>query len=151
MTHVLAILTATVVGLMVGVETTVAFVVNPIVVRLPVAPSIEARADGARMLGRAMPFWYFGSLALTVLLAAATWATPAAAVPAVIGAILLAVSVVLSVTLLVPINNRSATWTAENHPADWRDQLTSWDRFHYLRLAVIVTAFVFVLVAATSI
>ena len=47
-----------------------------------------------------------------------------------------------------PINNRSRTWTAEHHPADWREQQQRWDRLHYIRVAVIVAAFVLVLVAA---
>ena len=58
----LAVITATVVGVMVGVEFAVAVFVNPILLRLPAGSSLEARADGARVLGRVMPFWYFGSL-----------------------------------------------------------------------------------------
>jgi hypothetical protein len=67
----LAIITATVVGLMVGVEFAVAVFVNPLLLRLPAGPSLQARADGGRMLGRVMPFWYLGSLLLTAWLAAA--------------------------------------------------------------------------------
>ena len=50
----------------------------------------------------------------------------------------------LTVTLappLVPINNRSRTWTAENRPEDWKEQTHRWDRLHYVRVAVIVAAF----------
>ncbi|MHA7984955.1 anthrone oxygenase family protein [Rathayibacter sp. CAU 1779] len=142
----LAVITGTVVGLMAGVEFAVAFVFNPIMTALPIGPSIEARAHGGRMLGRAMPFWYFGSLILAVLLAVFTWGTAAAA-SALIGAALLAVSVIMSITLLVPINNRSKTWTADEHPADWREQYRRWDGLHYARVAVVVAGFVLVLVA----
>ena len=148
MLHALAIVTATVVGTMVGVEFAVAVFVNPILLRLPAGPSLEARADGARVLGRVMPFWYVGSLLLTAGLAAATWGGPAAAA-AITAAALLAVSVVMSVALLVPINSRSATWTADDHPGDWREQQQRWDRLHYARVAIIVTAFVLTLAAAT--
>ena len=61
----LSIVAVVVVGLMVGVEVSVAFVVNPIVDRLPANAGLLARADGGRMLGRVMPVWYFGSLLLT--------------------------------------------------------------------------------------
>src|ERR1700753_2037424 len=105
---------------MVGVEFAVAVFVNPILLRLPAGSSIAARADGARILGRVMPFWYLGSLILTAALAAATWGAPAAGAPPGAAA-LLAVSVVMSVALLVPIASRSATWTADNHPDDWRE------------------------------
>ncbi|GAA1557480.1 MULTISPECIES: DUF1772 domain-containing protein [Brevibacterium] len=148
MTPVLAVITTTVVGLMVGVEFAVAFVINPITHRLPVAASLAARADGGRMMGRAMPFWYIGSLVLTVALTAVSWGMPTATM-ALIAAGLLAISVIMSVLLLVPINNRSLTWTAEDHPEDWREQYQRWDRLHYVRVVVIVAAFTLIAVAAT--
>ncbi|WP_061298222.1 DUF1772 domain-containing protein [Herbidospora cretacea] len=149
MTSGLAVIATTVVGLMVGVECAVAFVVNPIVLRLPAGASLAARADGGRMLGRAMPFWYIGSLLLTAALAAVSWGTTTATT-SLVAAGLLALSVVMSVTLLVPINNRSKTWTADDHPDDWREQHRRWDRLHHVRVAIIVAAFVLVAVAAVT-
>jgi uncharacterized membrane protein len=150
MVTTLAVITATVVGVMVGVEFAVAVFVNPMLLRLPAGPSLEARADGGRVLGRVMPFWYVGSLLLEAWLGAVKWGGPAGAgAAAVAAAALLAVSVVMSITLLVPINNRSVTWTADDHPADWREQHQRWDRLHYARVAVLVAAFVLTLVAGT--
>lgn len=148
MEPVLAVITTTVVGLMVGVEVAVAFVMNPITLRLPAAASLTSRTEGGRMLGRTMPFWYFGSLILTVGLAVMAWGTPTT-VPALIAAGLLTISVIMSVLLLVPINNLLRTWTADDHPQDWCEQLRRWDRLHYLRLAIITTAFVLTATAAT--
>lgn len=145
----LGIVTATVAGIMVGVEFGVSIFVNPIMLRLPIGPSIEARADGGRVLGRVMPFWYIASLIFTAGLAAATWGT-AAAGAAIAAAILLVLSVVMSITLLVPINNRSKNWTADNHPDDWREQSHRWDRLHYARVAIIVAGFVLILVALAA-
>ena len=144
----LAVVTATVVGTMVGVEFAVAVFVNPIFLRLPAGASMQARADGGRVLGRVMPFWYIASLILTVGLAVAVEGATATSAAAV-AAGLLAVSVIMSITLLVPINNRSVTWTADSHPADWREQQQRWDRLHYARVAIIVAAFVLTLAAAT--
>ena len=144
----LAVVTATVVGTMVGVEFAVAVFVNPIFLRLPAGPALQARADGGRVLGRVMPFWYIASLILTVALAVAVQGASATSAAAA-AAGLLAVSVILSVTLLVPINNRSVTWTADSHPADWREQHQRWDRLHYARVAIITAGFVLTLVAAT--
>jgi hypothetical protein len=56
----------------------------------------------------------------------------------------------MSLAWLVPINNRSKTWTADQHPADWREQQQRWDRLHYARVAVIVAAFVLTLVSAVT-
>ena len=146
----LAIVATTVVGTMVGVEFAVAVFVNPIFLRLPAGAALQARADGGRVLGRVMPFWYVGSLLLTAGLAAATWGrSSAGAGAATAAAALLAVSVVMSVALLVPINNRSITWTASDHPDDYREQQQRWDRLHYVRVAIIVAAFVLTAVAAT--
>jgi uncharacterized membrane protein len=59
----------------------------------------------------------------------------------VTAAALLIVSVIMSLLLLVPINNRGKTWTPENRPADWKQQANRWDRLHYVRVGVIITAF----------
>ncbi|MGO2861615.1 MAG: anthrone oxygenase family protein [Brevibacterium sp.] len=142
----LSVISTTLVGLMVGVEFAVAFIVPHNLRSLPVREYLIARADGARMMGRLMPFWYFSSLAFTIVLAVFTWGTSVATLTLTAGA-LLVMSVIMSVALLVPINNRSAGWTAENHPADWRDQLRRWDRLHIVRVALILSAFVLVAVA----
>lgn len=143
----LPIVAVVVVGLMVGVEVSVAFVVNPIVDRLPDNAGLLARSDGGRMLGRAMPFWYFGSLLLT---AAAALLLPAAAWAAWTAAALLALSIVLSVAVLVPINNRGKEWTPETAPADWREQHARWDRYHLVRIALLVAAFALLTVAVAA-
>ncbi len=149
MTSVLCVVTATVFGVMVGVEFSVAFVINPIMLRLPDGQLLEARADGGRMLGRAMPPWYIGSLMLMVALAVATWGTTTA-VLTLVAAVLLGITVVMSLAWLVPINNRSSTWTADEHPADWREQMRRWDSLHYLRVAIIVAAFVLLAAAVVA-
>ncbi|WP_329203388.1 MULTISPECIES: DUF1772 domain-containing protein [unclassified Streptomyces] len=146
MQDVLAVVTVVVVGLMVGVEFAVAVFVNPILDRLPDNGGLAARSDGARVLGRVMPFWYIGSLVLGAVWAAVSWGG-AGAVLVVTGAALLVVSVVMSVLLLVPINSRVATWAREGVPADWKQQVNRWDRFHYVRVAVIVLAFTLFTVA----
>lgn len=144
---ILAVAATTVVGLLVGVELAVAAVLNPILLRLPSAAGIEGRAHGARMLGRLMPVWYIGSMVLVVALGVVVWQAPASAA-ALSAAALLAVSAVLSVAVLVPINNRSMTWTEESRPDDWRDQQRRWDVLHIVRVAIIVGAFALVAVAA---
>lgn len=136
----LEVFTVVVVGLMVGVEFSVAFVINPILTGLPRDSAVRARAHGGRMLGAVMPFWYIGSLILIVVGAVVGWHQPGAGL-LVVAAALLVVSVVMSVLLLVPINNRGRTWTEENLPEDWKEQMNRWDRYHYVRVAIIIAAF----------
>lgn len=145
---VLSVVTVTALGLMVGVELAVALVLNRILNRLPVGASVSGRAHGGRLLGRVMPIWYLTSLTLTVVLAVRTWGS-ASSLALVTAAAGLTTSVVLSVALLVPVNDRVVAWTEDAHPDDWREQLTRWDRLHDVRVAVLVVVYLLVVAAAT--
>ena len=144
----LEVFTTVVVGLMVGVEFSVAFVINPILNALPGDSDQLGRAHGGRMLGAVMPFWYVGSLVLVAVWAVAEWNHPGTGL-VVTAAALLIVSVIMSILLLVPINNRGRTWTPENRPEDWKEQMNRWDRYHYARVAVIIAAFALLATALT--
>ncbi|MFE4423432.1 anthrone oxygenase family protein [Streptomyces sp. NPDC056817] len=148
MLSALEVITTVVVGLMVGVEFSVAFVMNPIFNALPEDSNQVAHSHGGRMLGAVMPFWYIGSLVLVAVWAVAGWHHHGTGL-VVTAAALLIVSVIMSILLLVPINNRGKTWTPDNRPDDWKQQMKRWDRYHYVRVAVIVAAFA-LLVAALA-
>ncbi|MFE6027508.1 anthrone oxygenase family protein [Streptomyces niveus] len=140
MLNALEVFTTVVVGVMVGVEFSVAFVINRILDALPEDSGQLGRAHGGRMLGAVMPVWYITSLVLVVVWAIAGWHHHGAALVVTAGTLLL-LSVIMSILLLVPINNRGKTWTPDNRPADWKQQMNRWDRLHYVRVAVIVAAF----------
>ncbi|MEU0074446.1 DUF1772 domain-containing protein [Streptomyces sp. NPDC006332] len=146
MLNALEVFTTVVVGLMVGVEFSVAFVMNRIFNALPDDSNQLAHAHGGRMLGAVMPFWYIGSLVLSAVWAIAGWRDGGAGL-VVTAAALLIVSVIMSILLLVPINNRNKAWTPESRPADWKEQLNRWERFHYVRVAVIIAAFTLLVTA----
>lgn len=140
MLSALQAVTIVVVGVMVGVEFSVAFVLNRIFNALPGESGQLGRAHGGRMLGAVMPFWYIGSLVLVALWAVAGWHHHGTGL-VISAAALLILSVLMSILLLVPINNRAKNWTPENRPADWKEQQNRWDSYHYLRVAVIIAAF----------
>ncbi|MFD8616280.1 anthrone oxygenase family protein [Streptomyces sp. NPDC059513] len=146
MLNALQVFTTVIVGLMVGVEFSVAFVINRILDALPGDNGLRGRAHGGRMLGAVMPYWYIGSLVLSAVWAIAGWNTEGTGL-VVIAAALLIVSVIMSILLLVPINNRGKTWTPENAPEDWKEQMNRWDRYHFIRVAVIIAAFTLLVVA----
>ncbi|MFD4977024.1 anthrone oxygenase family protein [Streptomyces sp. NPDC058424] len=148
MLSALEVITTVVVGLMVGVEFSVAFVMNPIFNALPEDSNQLAHSHGGRMLGAVMPFWYIGSLVLVAIWAVAGWHHHGTGL-VVTAAALLIVSVIMSILLLVPINNRGKTWTPDNRPDDWKQQMKRWDRYHYVRVAVIVAAFTLLVAALT--
>jgi len=144
--NALAVVTVVLVGMMVGVEFAVAVFVNPILDRLPDDSCIAARGDGARVLGRVMPVWYIGSMVLGAVWAAVARGGTGASL-ATAATALLAASVVMSLLLLVPINNRAKTWDTQGRPADWRRQAGRWNRYHYARVGVLVLAFALYAVA----
>ncbi|MFE9826922.1 anthrone oxygenase family protein [Streptomyces sp. NPDC005791] len=146
MLDALEVVTVVGVGVMVGVEFSVAFVINPILNALPEDSGQLGRAHGGRMLGAVMPVWYIASLVLVAVRAIAGWHHRGAGLVVTAGALLI-LSVIMSILLLVPINNRGKTWTPDSRPADWKQQMNRWDRLHQVRVAVIVAAFT-LLVAA---
>jgi len=147
MVNALEVSTVVIVGILVGVEFSVAFVLTRIFNALPEDSNQLGRSHGGRMLGALMPFWYIGSLVLAVTWALTTWGRPGTAL-IVAGAAMLLLSVIMSVLLLVPINNRGKTWTPENRPADWKQQMRRWDRYHYARVAVLIAGFVLLVIAS---
>ncbi|MFD8823009.1 anthrone oxygenase family protein [Streptomyces sp. NPDC059605] len=146
MLNALEIVTTVIVGVMVGVEFSVAFVIGPILNALPEDSRQLGHAHGGRMLGAVMPVWYIGSLALVGTWAAAGWHHHGTGLVVTAGALLL-LSVVMSLLLLVPINDRNKTWTPENRPEDWKEQMNRWERWHYVRVAVIIAAFALLVTA----
>ncbi len=148
MLNALEVVTIVIVGVMVGVEFSVAFVINPILNALPGDSGQLGRAHGGRRGGAVMPFWYIGSLVLVGVWAVAGWDDDGTGL-VVTAAALLIVSVLMSILVLVPINNRVKTWTAGSRPADWKEQMKRWDRWHYVRVAVIIAAFACLAAALT--
>ncbi|MFE9362063.1 anthrone oxygenase family protein [Streptomyces sp. NPDC006978] len=146
MLSTLEVVTTVAVGLMVGVEFSVIFVMNRILNALPGDSGQLGHAHGGRMLGALMPFWYMGSVTLSAIWAVAGWHHQGTGL-VVTAAGLLALSVVMSILPLVPINNRNKTWSPENRPADRQEQLERRNRYHYLRLAVILAAFTLLVTA----
>ncbi|MGH3677382.1 MAG: anthrone oxygenase family protein [Mycobacterium sp.] len=140
MEKIIEIVALVIAGPMVGSEIAVAAFTNPIFGRLPDEAYRQARSDGSRLLGRVMPFWYIGTL--VVLIAAAVVTSNGLIITA---AALMAFVVLLTVTLMVPINNRISAWS-ETADAS-RDVARRWDRMHWLRVAILVLMFVLLAVA----
>lgn len=115
MLNALKVFTTVEVGVMVGLEFAVAFVLSRILNALPGDSAQLGHAHGGRMLGALMPFWYIGSLVLSAVWAIADWHHHGAGL-VVTAAGLLVLSVIMSMLLLVPINNRNKMWTRRTAP-----------------------------------
>ena len=138
--EVLAIVAA---GLMVGNELTVAVFLHPTLRKMPEGLHAPARRAFAVLLGRAMPFWY---AAVFLLTAWAAWIGPP--LGSIDGKLLLAaailwlLAIVYTLILPAPLNSRIGQWQMQSLPAEWKAQGLRWDRYHAVRMVVIVAALV---------
>jgi hypothetical protein len=146
MNHGIDALAIVITGLMVGVELAVAVFFNPVIARLPDDAFRAARGGAARALGTTMPFWYAVTLLLVVALAVQERGAPRDWLCGVAGG-LMAAAVLLTVTMLVPINNRIAKWPATGELS--RELAARWDRRHRLRVILLLAAFVLLTLAVT--
>ena len=96
----------------------------------------------AAVFGKIMPFWYAATLLLSGAAAYSLRGTGTAARLANVAAALFLVSIVYTVTLLVPINTRIASWQWETRPADWAEARQTWDTRHLVRVSLLALAVV---------
>jgi hypothetical protein len=146
MTIAYDIATATVTGLMAGNEFAVAAFVHPQLHKLASAAHAKTAAPLARVLGKAMPLWY--GVALVLILGTAFEHRPLSSGPGLfigLAAVLWAATIVFSIAMLVPINNRIAKMDPE-HPYDrWLQDRCRWDQLHQVRVTLLIMAFVLLL------
>jgi hypothetical protein len=135
MEHVIAIVAVVLAGPLVGVELGVAAFTNPLVSKLPDDAYRLVRSRGSRLLGALMPFWYIGTLVFLIACAVLSHDLLAVAAVALMGA-----AVLLTVTVLVPINNRIGAWQSDDDVD--RDLAGRWDRLHWVRVGLLAAMFV---------
>ena len=135
-----------VVGLLVGNEFAVAIFVHPALRRLPDEAHASGASGLARVLGRAMPFWY--AACLVFILAEAFRMRHPAALWLLLGASFLWIAtILLTVGVLVPINNRIAALLPDRLPAGWKEDRRRWDSLHRVRVVLLAVAFALLLAA----
>lgn len=134
--HLLAFVSLT---LMTGVEICVAVFVEPVLRSLRERVQLEAVPCFAAALGKVMPFWYASSLLLTAVDA---WLHFHHALhgrtPLVSSAVLQALTILATITILVPINNRLAKMR-EAYPG-WLRDAQRWDAIHRFRVVALLIA-----------
>jgi uncharacterized membrane protein len=139
--HTLDLVTIVVTGLMVGTELTVSLFINPIMWQLDSAAQSRALSLFARRLGFVMPFWY--ATCLILLITETVLRRGTTAFPTFLSAsILWAATIVYTVALLVPINNRVAALDTGDDFQQWIKDHKRWDGFHRLRIALILITLV---------
>jgi uncharacterized membrane protein len=135
------IIVATVAATMAGNEFAVAAFIHPQLDRLGLETHAKAAASIARILGKIMPIWY--ALALALILGAVYEHRPLDHGPGLLIALSAALwiaTILFTVTMLVPINNRIAGMNPEQPHPTWLQDRSRWDRLHRVRVALLVVA-----------
>lgn len=137
-----------VVGWVAGAETGSWCCVQPPVAGLPYAAQVAIEQAMLRTFGRVMPVLMPLSGVLAVALAVLSrggprpvlWLRAAAAA-------CIAVTVVTTLTVNVPINTRTARWPAAADAAEWSRMRARWHAFQGVRAGLFLAAFVLLAVA----
>jgi uncharacterized membrane protein len=151
MMEVLNVVAIIVAGLMVGCELAIAAFVHPTLDTLPDEVHLPAASALARVLGRFMPFWYILVFLLTLAEVLIRWHQSGhGPIWIATSAILWILASVYSITALVPINNRIASWETTTPPANWKTFRGRWDLLHRWRVVLLTIAFAFLIVGVVA-
>jgi hypothetical protein len=63
----------------------------------------------------------------------------------------MALVIVLSILLPVPINNKIAGWDFDRLPPDWRSMRQRWDLYHRVRVLLLVVALTLLILSALAV
>jgi len=58
-----------------------------------------------------------------------------------ISLLLMVATLIITLTILVPIDNQIATWTPETVPGNWESFRTTWDNYHTVRTFTSIGSF----------
>ena len=137
------LLSLLVVGWIAGAELGSWCCVQPVVARLPYEQFVAAEQGMLRTFGRIMPLLMplSGILAVALIILSrgdtrfVLWCRVAAAV-------CIAVTVVTTPLVNVPINTQTASWQLTNDPSAWQQMRERWHFFQGVRGALFAAAFV---------
>jgi uncharacterized membrane protein len=121
---------------MCGNELAVSAFINPALWR---TDNPAMAGEFASSLGAAMPAWYALCLVLLALEAYLGWQRPGH-VLVLAAAVLWAVVILCTVTMLVPLNNRLALLKRGTAVPDWLKISKQWDTLHRIRIASLTVA-----------
>ena len=142
--NVMAILVA---GLMVGCELSIAAFIHPTLDMLPDDVHQPAASAIARVMGTVMPFWYALTFLLSLAEVVIRWhQSGRLPIWIVTSSLLWMLAILYTITTLVPINNRIASWEKSTPPPDWKLFRRRWDMLHRWRVVLLTIAFVLLIV-----
>ena len=137
--HFLDIATILCAAFMTGNEIAVSLFVNPVIWQLDETSQAKALCLFAALGAKAMPIWYVASLVLMAIEACLRLHQPA--FPWILAAIALWIAtIVYTLLVLLPINNRIAALQVNALPSGWLQQHRRWDAHHRVRILLLILA-----------
>ena len=137
--HFLDIATILCAAFMTGNEIAVSLFVNPVIWQLDETSQAKALRLFAALGAKAMPIWYIASFVLMAIEAclrlhqlAFPWIVAAAG--------LWIATIVYTLLVLLPINNRIAVLEVNALPSGWLQQHRRWDAHHRVRILLLILA-----------
>jgi len=135
-------------ALLLGNEFSVAAFIHPSLARADHKRFLPAIQVFAALFGTIMPVWMGLATGLHILLTVLTWnGDPTANQYMCAATLLWIVIIVFSVLLPVPINNRVKIWKMDSLPEDWLAQRWRWDFYNWIRVVLIMAAFLFLVLS----
>lgn len=123
-------------------------VIAPSVHRLPGDAYIRYWQAENADYGRAMPILVLGGLFATVAAAVLSFEhRMAVGMLTVLGVVLLAATLVVTLVRLEPLNRLADAWDPARPPGSWHEARATWLRWHLVRTVLVVAAFAVLLVA----
>jgi uncharacterized membrane protein len=146
---ILNIATTVCIGLMIGVEFAVSPFINPVLWKLERSAQMQAIRLFAERLGFVMPFWYALGLVLLLVETFLLRHQPQVFLLSIASGLWTLV-IVLTLFLLLPINNRLARLESSAELDQALIDHRKWDARHRLRVAALTAAMVLFLIAIGS-
>jgi uncharacterized membrane protein len=148
---VLEVVLIILVGWVAGAELGSWCCVQPVLAKLPYEHYVGAERAMLRTFGRLMPVLMplSGLLAIIFIFVSRAegglvwWLRVAAAA-------CIAITIITTVVVNVPINNRTAEWSLNDDPAEWQQMRTRWHAFQGLRGGLYFAAFILLVIASVA-
>jgi uncharacterized membrane protein len=128
-------------ALITGNEFAVAAFIHPSLSRQDHRSNLSAIQRFAHLYGGVMPIWM---AALHIFVCVMAWLYSPSAFSWLFAATLIWVMVIpFSLIFPVPLNNQVKEWDLNNLPSDWESIRSRWDFYNWLRVILLISAFVF--------
>ncbi len=130
-------------ALLTGNEFAIAALIHPALSRQDHRSNLSAIQIFASLYGSVMPLWMGVTTALQVMISALAWFFFSAIFPWVVASALIWVVVIpYSLIFPVPLNNQVKGWDLNQLPEDWEAIRRKWDLFNWIRVILLISAFV---------